>query len=209
MFHHHAVLLVGVSSAVAVDQVRQSDVCAEVHLLEERDLGIDLVRSLVDIAHRSPAIGYDRQYIIVGFDTATVEAQNAFLKLLEEPPQTTQFVLCVPTQRILLPTVVSRLLIIESVPQSTATQLPTVLSLPLKDALALIERQHKLKDKIWFVTEHQAFVAWAYGLEMQTLPAVLREAIILVLTRLNTRGASNRWLLEHVVLSYAQYSRSE
>ncbi len=49
-----------------------------------------------------------RLYIISYFDTATIEAQNAFLKTLEEKNKMIQFILVVQNEQKLLPTILSR-----------------------------------------------------------------------------------------------------
>ncbi len=53
-----------------------------------------------------------RIYIFEEFDKASLEAQNAFLKLLEEPPENVEFILVVENQYTLLSTLVSRTKII-------------------------------------------------------------------------------------------------
>ncbi len=49
-----------------------------------------------------------RIYVLTDFDHSSIEAQNAFLKLLEEPPEKTLFVLTTKSAYGLLPTIVSR-----------------------------------------------------------------------------------------------------
>ena len=49
-----------------------------------------------------------RLYVLRQFDTASYEAQNAFLKTLEQPPRGVSFVLVVSNKYRLLPTVQSR-----------------------------------------------------------------------------------------------------
>ncbi len=49
-----------------------------------------------------------RLYIINSFDTATIEAQNALLKTLEEKNKTIQFILIVENEQKLLSTILSR-----------------------------------------------------------------------------------------------------
>lgn len=51
-------------------------------------------------------------YILEDFDRSSLEAQNAFLKLLEEPPVNIEFILVVHTPYLLLPTIISRTKII-------------------------------------------------------------------------------------------------
>lgn len=209
MLDHHAVLLEGAAVADITAVLRASELSLEVQSLYQKDLGIDMVRSLTTSAYRSPATGYQRLGLIIGFESATVEAQNALLKLLEEPPASTQFVICVPTRSILLPTVLSRLSVGVPVDRLGTNKLPDLLAMPLKEALALIEQRHKQKDKAWFVTEQLTLVAWVRGVGLHTMSPSFRRAMELALARLNTRGASNRWLLEHVVLAYAMHGRPE
>lgn len=53
-----------------------------------------------------------RTYILEEFDSASLEAQNAFLKLLEAPPDNVEFILTVSNIYSVLPTIVSRTKII-------------------------------------------------------------------------------------------------
>ncbi|RDV84606.1 DNA polymerase III subunit delta' [Ammonifex thiophilus] len=69
-------------------------------------LGIALVKELLAKVSRS-ASGY-RVAVIDRAESLTLEAQNAMLKLLEEPPPLTCFLLVTSQKEALLPTVVSR-----------------------------------------------------------------------------------------------------
>ncbi len=48
--------------------------------------------------------------ILISFSSASTEAQNALLKILEEPPEGAVLVLAVPTLGIMIPTILSRTL---------------------------------------------------------------------------------------------------
>ncbi len=54
-----------------------------------------------------------RIYLLEDFQFSSIAAQNAFLKLLEEPPTNTQFILTVPHPHLLLPTIISRTKVIK------------------------------------------------------------------------------------------------
>ncbi|ACX53196.1 DNA polymerase III, delta prime subunit [Ammonifex degensii KC4] len=69
-------------------------------------LGIALVKELLSKVYRS-ASGY-RVAVIDQAESLTLEAQNAMLKLLEEPPRLVCFLLVTSQKEALLPTVVSR-----------------------------------------------------------------------------------------------------
>ena len=73
-------------------------------------IGIEAVRSLEQfLSLKVPRPGpYNRAVIIQDAQTLTLEAQNALLKTLEEPPAATLIVLGVSHQQSLLPTVRSR-----------------------------------------------------------------------------------------------------
>lgn len=53
-----------------------------------------------------------RIYILEQFENSSIEAQNSFLKLLEEPPQNVEFILVASNPYNLLPTILSRTKII-------------------------------------------------------------------------------------------------
>lgn len=53
-----------------------------------------------------------RIYVLEDFDSSSLEAQNSFLKLLEESPNNTEFILVVSHPYALLPTIISRTKII-------------------------------------------------------------------------------------------------
>jgi len=68
---------------------------------------IDEARSLRERAALKP-VSYSHRVYVLGAWSLTAEAQNALLKLFEEPAQTMRFVLVVPRRDILLPTLRSR-----------------------------------------------------------------------------------------------------
>ena len=71
-------------------------------------ISIDQIRQLLAMMYRKPQEGRRRIVVIDSIDLMETEAQNALLKLLEEPPQDNIMILL--TQRIqqILPTIVSR-----------------------------------------------------------------------------------------------------
>jgi len=84
---------------------------ADVLVVEPGDSGsikIDQVRDAIDRAAYRPFEGRRRVVIVDGADALVVEAQNALLKTLEEPPPSSVFVLVTSRPDLLLPTVRSR-----------------------------------------------------------------------------------------------------
>lgn len=74
--------------------------------LEKGRITVDVIRRLYDVVRTKSAV--PRCIIISAVDTITVEAQHAFLKLLEEPTENTSFILLCHNPGRLLPTVLSR-----------------------------------------------------------------------------------------------------
>ncbi|MGH7196493.1 MAG: AAA family ATPase [Candidatus Saccharimonadales bacterium] len=73
---------------------------------EKGSIGIDVVRSLYQ---RTRSRTEDRQVVVIDHaETMGIEAQNAFLKLLEEPRDGVLFILTATTPTVLLPTIASR-----------------------------------------------------------------------------------------------------
>ncbi len=82
----------------------------DLHLVapEGNTLKIDQVRALQHDLALAPMEGRFRVAILEGMDKATVEASNALLKTLEEPPPHVVLALIAPEAEALLPTIVSR-----------------------------------------------------------------------------------------------------
>lgn len=74
----------------------------------KRELTVDQVRGMAADSYVLPNEAARKVYIIEDADMMNVQAQNAALKLLEEPPAGVMFILCAENAELLLPTVRSR-----------------------------------------------------------------------------------------------------
>lgn len=112
---HHALVIEGDNvtglqkAKEHVKQILQVRVEAnpDLEIIEKERYTISDARTLKERATQKP-LG-DIQVFIIVSDHILREAQNALLKLLEEPAQNTYFILVVPSISQLLPTVQSRL----------------------------------------------------------------------------------------------------
>ena len=75
---------------------------------QKREIGVDQVRQVIGDAYVLPNEAERKVYIIEEAETMNTAAQNAALKLLEEPPKGVIFLLCTVNPEKLLPTVRSR-----------------------------------------------------------------------------------------------------
>lgn len=79
---------------------------------------VDSIRKITDDAAIRPFNSPRKVYIIEDGDLLTPEAQNAFLKTFEEPPSYAVFIILVNSLSSLLPTIISRAVIITFPPLS-------------------------------------------------------------------------------------------
>lgn len=74
----------------------------------KKTIGVDLVRAIKQQAYIVPSELDIKVFIICDADLMTVQAQNALLKLLEEPPKKVYFFLLTTKANTLIPTIRSR-----------------------------------------------------------------------------------------------------
>lgn len=71
-------------------------------------VNVDEIRKICNDAYIKPNEAETKVYIIPNADKMQIQAQNAFLKVLEEPPQNILFILCCTSAQQLLLTIRSR-----------------------------------------------------------------------------------------------------
>jgi len=110
---------------------------------------------IIGKAYLKPMMGSSSTFVIQGAHLFYPNAANAFLKTLEEPPETTRFILIAPQREAVLPTIASRcqalpfkplsrqvlrdLLVQKGVGQDEAEPLSAMAGGSLKHALRLLE----------------------------------------------------------------------
>lgn len=173
--------------------------------------GIDEARELVALAALK---NFGQATFFVGFSSISTEAQQALLKLLEEPQEGTVFVLLVP-HGSLLPTVRSRTLpypVTEDSPlyyrgeSSVSKEAKEFLKLSGKersDTIAkMLKDEEGLKERVLdFINALEAELAGRMG------EANVREALEDIATvrgYLRDRSPSLKMLLEHLALALPQ-----
>ena len=87
---------------------------------KKASMGVETVRDIKKSLFFMPNDGDRKVYIIDDAQKMTVQAQNALLKFIEEPPASVLFFIVADKKESLLPTVVSRTRIISLAPSDTA-----------------------------------------------------------------------------------------
>ncbi len=77
-----------------------------------RSFHIDLVRQLRSEAYIRPNEGQYKIFVLENVQNMTIQAQNALLKILEEPPKNVHFVLTCENKALLLETILSRVIVL-------------------------------------------------------------------------------------------------
>lgn len=129
-----------------------------------REITVDIVREMVAAAQVVPNEAQRKVFVVEDADTMNRQAQNAMLKLLEEPPLSAAFVLCVSNPLALLDTVRSRCEIVRA--NADADEDPEAKS----DAAELLAAA--AKDRAGFLlwcSEHE-------GMDSRRCEAMLRAA---------------------------------
>ena len=91
-----------------------------------RSFHIDTIRQLRQNAWLLPGEAPGRVCVLCGAENMTDQAQNALLKILEEPPEHTVFILTAENRSMLLPTILSRVQTIRLEPLTPAEILPVL-----------------------------------------------------------------------------------
>jgi len=203
MTHHHALLCVGSHEEcfARIPLPERSGADAEVIAVEQFE--IVHARSLRERAWTRPVAGARRRFII-SCHRMTRAAQNALLKLFEDPPETAQFYLIVPREEALLPTLHSRLQLFcradARAPMPDA-QTQAFFADSVRERLALVARLVKAKDA-------EAMRALIRGIEYASSARTKEEtdatylADALLCSRYSEMsGASRKMLLEHLALT--------
>lgn len=195
---HHANLIVGNSEwgFLQIDaSVREGG--ADTIRCEYDRMSIDDVRALIQDTYRKPILKSHRTFIISAHSILR-DAQNALLKIFEEPNEHTVFYLILPNEDMLLPTLRSRLHLITTETHSTDMNVfEKFLKMQYADRLAYIADKLKAEENTWMYellrgAEHHA---------EETRNTKIMKMVLEMETNLRMAGCSKKLLLEHFALS--------
>lgn len=200
MSAHHAILLYNDESEERL-RMELDEEDAEVESIRADRFSIDDARALRKASALRP-VGKSRVFVIESSNIAP-EAQHALLKLFEEPPQGVRFVLVLPRTAELLPTLRSRLHVVDITPQGIASPaFKEFLKMPLGARMEMIAERTKAKDTRWSMELLSGFESFVSA-EPQMHPD-LAHAVLTARGLLQRKGASAKMLLEDLALYLPQ-----
>lgn len=177
----------------------------------KKTIGIDQIRSGIKFLSQKPLSEKYKTLVVKEADKLTPDAQNAFLKILEEPPVYANIILSAKTEESLLPTILSRCKRIQSQnppakghergagDQVGANHISSILKMSVGERLSLAEELSKAEreDVIKMMED------WLLQLrETETAGAVMAQNNIQdIKNDLEQTNVNLRIALEHLFLS--------
>ncbi len=208
---HHAYCLVNIESTQLISSLENNHKIfkqGNPDFFHEKfeTLGIDDSRRIKEVHASKPFSKNSKKIFVIECSSITHEAQNSLLKIFEEPNEDTHFFLLIPSATNLLPTLRSRLYIIEGEKQeSDVNEVQAFLKLSLKDKITFVDDLAKrISDEKATKAEAIEFlnnlekVIYEKGIEknQKTLRSILKAR-----DYMNDRSSSVKQLLEFVALS--------
>ncbi|MFN3187927.1 MAG: hypothetical protein ACK42D_00050 [Candidatus Paceibacteria bacterium] len=198
--NHHALLYIGRDSFDVSHFENEHESTHDIIVQRYDEFRINDARSLVSLATSTPTLK-SRQYFIIIANSIATEAQNALLKLLEEPPSVSSFVFVLP-QNILLPTLRSRFMIMSEVGHEVAypTQFLEFVAEAIPDRLSRIASLIEKKNTAEFGLLREGLLHCLRQRRRVLSVAQLKRLHWLV-SQMQLRGSSPKLLWEDVAFT--------
>lgn len=190
---HHAVLFLSESLATSGYVPAVTD-----EVFSFGALSIGDVRKIIQSAYATSLVASVKT-IVICTNVISLEAQQALLKIFEEPPQSTRFVLVLPAADGLLPTLLSRLYQPREVTSTARITNPFFTmfqSSSYAGRMECIARITKEKDGEQ-IELLRSGVLWLLG---QTPLPKMAVRLAYCVDTMNMRGASKKMLLEEIAM---------
>lgn len=148
-----------IKSDLGITPVDYSDLYELRQPEDKQSIGIESVQELKIWSFTKPYRAPNKLAIIWTAEILTIEAQNAALKILEEPPESTHLVLITSNHSMLLSTIQSRCeLVLDPETRHSEVDLKEFIAADLLDRLTLMESFEKIKDSSLKHREQEEFL---------------------------------------------------
>lgn len=215
---HHAHVIEGAYTAVAPALADALERHLNIQVRGNPDLTVTFYESLgvneaKELRDREKLTGFGgaKKIFIIGADSFTPEAQNALLKTFEEPTEGTHFFIILPRAEMLLPTLRSRVLVVQGIASQvddTKALAEKFLDVDIEGRFAIAKKMADKKpgevvDRELFqrMLDHIERILYTRtaGKRDDATANIFRE-IFQAKTYLSNRGSSPKMLLEHIAM---------
>ena len=209
---HHCYIITG---AVALNREALVQFCEadlnlslrgnpDVMLFESATFTVALARELIERQSLMATVSGGRKLFLISSSFFTREAQNALLKVLEEPTAQTHFFILIPSLNGLLPTLLSRAAVIAGAQEVEQDQAKRFLASDVAKRLALTKEIIEAGDKqaainLLNLVEQALYEKGTIKASAEALKSTSHFRAFLY-----DRGASAKMILEHLALVLPQ-----
>ncbi len=99
-------ILITHDPTAVIEELQEHYTPAQLIIIERDEFKVEDAKEAMQRAYVASS---QERFIVLSARKYNIYAQNAMLKILEEPPSNTHFILIVPSKSLLLPTILSRL----------------------------------------------------------------------------------------------------
>ena len=202
---HHALLYIDVpsicDSCVAGLQKELLVSPIDTRVYQQEKFPVEDARDLIRIVQTTP-LGGEKTLTVIATEKIDREAQNALLKIAEEPPAHAHIVLIVPSADMLLPTLRSRFVLADTQKSTEDNSLATDF---LKSTTAT---RQKITEKI--IKDKDTLAAKKLIRDLESFFATIENKekyvdqigdLMAFRQYIEQRGASSKFMLEHLALT--------
>lgn len=204
---HHAVLIEGDREQSILDfrnVLKESgisvDANPDVTFLHFDSMGIAQAKSLVDLSLRAP-VKEEYKIIVISIGSITREAENALLKLFEDPSPRVRFVIIVSNALALIATLRSRLFVLSTSHDLEDSKAKKFLKGSILERTQIIESLVKDQKESSSKEEIRNFLVAIHGILLEKANPKALSAVAHALLYLDDKGSSVKLLLESVLLA--------
>ena len=168
--------------------------------LEYESFSIDDARYLKERQQHKSLVG-EKKFFIIAFDFITHEAQNSLLKIVEEPTEGTHFFFITSSEKIFLPTLLSRVQVErldDSVDNDEVTRAFIVSS--LQERLEFLKESIESKNKVEARSVVEDLLSFIHKEGLEEKEHAFFSSLLQLHSYLNDRGSSVKMIMEYVAL---------
>ena len=172
----------------------------------KKNIGIDQVRTIKGFLYTDPQGSTHKAVVILNAQLLTVQAQNALLKVLEEPPTYGILILTSKSYSSLLPTVMSRCKQIRlntQIVNQTEVTFNEIISVPVGERFLYVEKLSQMEKEELIST----FEGWVYQIrgdmlkEISYNPKLAIESIMKAKSDIENTNINGKMVLEWLFIT--------